>query len=248
MPEYPSLIARRMQQNQGHPCSGMALCIRASRFQHVVSVVTRNTDRRRARPPSMIVDVPGSLQSRVFGTHSHARGRPMRRPASKGLLTRRQFALASALSGAAAVIGCHRSAGSAWDFLSDNHARILAALCDQIIPADDFPSASQAGVVTYIDRQLARHYRRHQDAYRAGLEQADAISRNASASDSPTLPAGNNSSRHSRSKKRIAASSNCPPAHHRGLLRLAASWRQSRCSQLAHAGPGRTAAARPRAI
>ena len=101
----------------------------------------------------------------------------MRGPASSDLLTRRQFALASALSGAAAVIGCHRGAGSAWDFLSDSHARILAALCDQIIPADDFPSASQAGVVTYIDRQLARHYRRHQNAYRTGLEQADAISR-----------------------------------------------------------------------
>ena len=102
----------------------------------------------------------------------------MRRPASKGLLTRRQFAVASALGGAAAVVGCHRSAGSAWDFLSDSHARILAALCDQIIPADDFPSASQAGVVSYIDRQLARHYRRHQNAYRDGLEQADAKSRN----------------------------------------------------------------------
>jgi len=102
----------------------------------------------------------------------------MRRPASGSLLTRRQFAVASAFSGAVAVIGCHRSAGSAWDFLSDTQARILAALCDQIIPADEFPSASQAGVVTYIDRQLARHYRRHQDAYRAGLEQADALSRN----------------------------------------------------------------------
>jgi gluconate 2-dehydrogenase gamma chain len=101
----------------------------------------------------------------------------MRIPVSKGLLTRRQFALASALSGAAAVIGCHQGAGSAWDFLSDSHARALAALCDQIIPADEFPSASQAGVVTYIDRQLARHYRRHQNAYRDGLEQAAAISR-----------------------------------------------------------------------
>jgi gluconate 2-dehydrogenase gamma chain len=101
----------------------------------------------------------------------------MRKPASKDLLTRRQFALASALGGAAAVIGCHTSAGSAWDFLSESHARILAALCDQIIPADDFPSASQAGVVTYIDRQLARHYRRHQNAYRDGLEQSDAMSR-----------------------------------------------------------------------
>ena len=100
----------------------------------------------------------------------------MRRPASTGL-TRRQFVQAGALSGAATVIGCHGSAGAAWDFLSDGHARTLAALCDQVIPADDFPSASQAGVVTYIDRQLARHYRRHQDAYRAGLEQADAMSR-----------------------------------------------------------------------
>ena len=113
----------------------------------------------------------------------------MRSPASKGLLTRRQFALASALSGAAAVIGCHRGAGSAWDFLNDSQARILAALCDQIIPADDFPSASQAGVVTYIDRQLARHYRRHQDAYRAGLEQAEAMSRKCSGQAIADAPA-----------------------------------------------------------
>ncbi|MGA7243841.1 MAG: gluconate 2-dehydrogenase subunit 3 family protein [Terracidiphilus sp.] len=102
----------------------------------------------------------------------------MRRSPSKGILTRRQFALASALGGAAAVIGCHTSTGDGWEFLSDNHARILAVLCDQIIPADDFPSASQAGVVTYIDRQLARHYHRHELAYRQGLEQADAMSRN----------------------------------------------------------------------
>ncbi len=102
----------------------------------------------------------------------------MRRFASEGLLTRRQFAVTSALSGAAAVIGCYRSAGAAWDFLSDGEARVLAALCTQIIPADDFPDATQAGVVNYIDRQLARHYRRHQDAYRDGLAQADAMSRN----------------------------------------------------------------------
>ena len=98
----------------------------------------------------------------------------MRRPASKSVLTRRQFALAGALTGVAAVmwlphgrwqqLGCSRAT---------THARTLAALCDQIIPADDFPSASQAGVVTYIDRQLARHYRRHQEAYRDGLEQVE---------------------------------------------------------------------------
>jgi gluconate 2-dehydrogenase gamma chain len=103
----------------------------------------------------------------------------MRRPGSTGSLTRRQFALAGALSGAAAVIGCNGSAGSQWDFLTNKQARILAVLSDQIIPADDFPSASAAGAVTYIDRQLARHYRRHQSAYRDGLEQADAMSRKA---------------------------------------------------------------------
>lgn len=101
----------------------------------------------------------------------------MRRPVSKYALTRRQFALASAFSGAAAFIGCHNSSGNARDFLSDVHARILTALCDQIIPADDFPSASQAGAVAYIDSQLARHYRQHRDSYRKGLAQVDAMSR-----------------------------------------------------------------------
>jgi gluconate 2-dehydrogenase gamma chain len=32
-------------------------------------------------------------------------------------------------------------------------------------------------VLTYIDKQLVRHYKRFQDAYRNGLEQADAMSR-----------------------------------------------------------------------
>lgn len=97
-----------------------------------------------------------------------------RRPGPK--LTRREFALGGVFAGAVTLVGCHAKSGN-WDYLSDTDARNLAILCDQVIPADDFPSASQAGVVTYIDRQLARHYRRHQNAYRIGLEQADAMSR-----------------------------------------------------------------------
>jgi gluconate 2-dehydrogenase gamma chain len=95
---------------------------------------------------------------------------------SRAGLTRRNFAVSSMLAGVAAVAGC-RAKGAGWDSLTDGGARILAVLCDQIVPADDYPSASQAGVVTYIDRQLARHYRRHQEAYRDGLEQAEAMSR-----------------------------------------------------------------------
>jgi len=82
-----------------------------------------------------------------------------------------------AVAGAALVAGCASRGRGNWDFLNEDQAHTLAAICDQIIPADDFPSASQAGAVTYIDRQLARHYRRHRETYRAGLEQAELLSR-----------------------------------------------------------------------
>lgn len=81
----------------------------------------------------------------------------------------------AAAAGALAVSGCMGNA-SPWDWLSDAEARTLTVLCDQVIPADDYPSASQAGVLTYIDRQLGRAYRRHRKAYRAGLMQAEQLS------------------------------------------------------------------------
>ena len=92
-------------------------------------------------------------------------------------LTRRQLVAAGVMGGAAVAVGCYSNRSANWNFLSESQARTLAALSDQIIPADAFPSASQAGVLTYIDRQLVRHYRRHQNAYRRGLELADEISR-----------------------------------------------------------------------
>jgi gluconate 2-dehydrogenase gamma chain len=81
------------------------------------------------------------------------------------------------VAGAALAVGCGSRNRGNWDFLNDGQARTLTAICDQIVPADDYPSASQAGAVTYIDRQLARHYRRHRQAYRDGLEQAELLSR-----------------------------------------------------------------------
>src|SRR5512135_2359203 len=75
---------------------------------------------------------------------------------------------AATAASAALLSGCY-SAGSAWLVFTDEQARTLAALCDQIIPADDWPSASQAGVLTFIDRQLTGPYRRHRKAYRQGI-------------------------------------------------------------------------------
>jgi gluconate 2-dehydrogenase gamma chain len=52
---------------------------------------------------------------------------------------------------------------------SRDEARLVEALCDQVIPTDDAPGAKKAGVLYYIDRQLAGPLRRFQAAYRDGL-------------------------------------------------------------------------------
>ena len=93
-----------------------------------------------------------------------------------GGLTRRQFVAVSAAGSVAAAVGCKTGRQGNWEFLSDEQARTLGAICDQIIPADDFPSATQAGVLSFIDKQLVRPYRRHRDAYRVGLQQANKLS------------------------------------------------------------------------
>ena len=94
------------------------------------------------------------------------------------LLTRRRFVAGGALGGATIAAGC-RPAGlrGSWEALTDAEAGTLAVLCDQIVPADEFSGAMQAGVLNYIDQQLARHYRRHRDEYRDGLSAADTLSR-----------------------------------------------------------------------
>ena len=53
--------------------------------------------------------------------------------------------------------------------LTPDEAAIVETLCDQIIPADDAPGARQAGVLYYIDRQLAGPLARFAPRYRAGL-------------------------------------------------------------------------------
>jgi gluconate 2-dehydrogenase gamma chain len=61
--------------------------------------------------------------------------------------------------------------------LTEAEAVTLAAICDQVIPPDQDPGASQAGVVEYIDRQLKGHFRKLQATYREGLAAIDGLSR-----------------------------------------------------------------------
>jgi len=73
---------------------------------------------------------------------------------------------AAAVAGAAA--GC-TVVNNPFRSLSLEEAATLQALCGWIIPEDTAPGARQAGVVNYIDRQLARKFREHRETYSNGL-------------------------------------------------------------------------------
>lgn len=92
------------------------------------------------------------------------------------MVNRRELLMGGAAASAALMSGCF-SRRTSWEFLTEAEGRTLAALCDQIIPADEYPSASQAGAVGFIDRQLVRHYEPHQKTYREGLRLADQLSK-----------------------------------------------------------------------
>lgn len=77
---------------------------------------------------------------------------------------RREFLAAVAASTVAC--GGHPSP---WRFLTQQEADILRAVCGRIIPTDGDPGAVEAGVVDFIDRQLAGFYKAHQKTYRDGL-------------------------------------------------------------------------------
>ena len=109
-------------------------------------------------------------------THTYGSEGAFLQPAYK--LSRRKFLQASMLLAAAAGAGagCGKN-GSPWRFLSIDEARTLAAICDQIIPADEDPGAAWAGVVNYVDRQLCGPLEPLRDSYRAGLAAVDQSSR-----------------------------------------------------------------------
>ena len=104
-------------------------------------------------------------------------------------LSRRKF-LETAMIAAAATgsgIACSGEK-STWRFLSVDEARTLAAACDQIIPSDQDPGATWAGVVNYIDRQLCGHFRKLRETYRQGIAAMNKSSRQLFGSDFASLP------------------------------------------------------------
>jgi gluconate 2-dehydrogenase gamma chain len=83
--------------------------------------------------------------------------------------------MAATAAAASPMISC-TSTESPWRFFSQQEALTLEAICERIIPSDQDPGATQAGVVNYIDRQIMGHFKRLQKAYREGLAAVDQTS------------------------------------------------------------------------
>ena len=72
--------------------------------------------------------------------------------------------------GGAMLVGrIDRSAAGGWRFFTPDEAALVEAVAEQIVPADQDAGATDAGVVFFIDRQLAGPYQRFQEKYRQGL-------------------------------------------------------------------------------
>lgn len=93
-------------------------------------------------------------------------------------VSRRTALKLAAVGTLGAAVGVGASAGIAhwgrtppapYRFFSEAEASLLIAICEQIIPRDDTPGATDAGVIYYIDRQMAGPFVRHQQSYRLGL-------------------------------------------------------------------------------
>jgi gluconate 2-dehydrogenase gamma chain len=89
---------------------------------------------------------------------------------------RRGFLKTSATAAAAATVACGAPEGR-WRALTNAEAETLAAACDQIVPADEFPGAAEAGVVVFIDRQLATREKDQLQTWRKGVRGLDATAR-----------------------------------------------------------------------
>lgn len=63
---------------------------------------------------------------------------------------------------------------NSYHFFTAEEAKCMIAFCEQIIPKDQSPGATDAGVIFYIDRQLSGVFHYDQDTYRNGIKNLQA--------------------------------------------------------------------------
>ncbi|MBA4408349.1 MAG: hypothetical protein C0397_02870 [Odoribacter sp.] len=59
---------------------------------------------------------------------------------------------------------------SGYRFFTPEESLCIIAVCEQIIPKDESPGATDAGVIYYIDRQLSGIFHYDQETYRNGIK------------------------------------------------------------------------------
>jgi gluconate 2-dehydrogenase gamma chain len=86
-------------------------------------------------------------------------------------ISRRGFVAVGALAGVAA----ERGGAQSYSFFTPEQARLVEALADTIIPPDEkWPGGAEAGVASFLDRQLEQALRRFAPLYRMGLPALEA--------------------------------------------------------------------------
>jgi gluconate 2-dehydrogenase gamma chain len=93
---------------------------------------------------------------------------------------RRSFIqIGGALSGTLLLASCGKKVHGKYRSLTDAEATTVIALCEQIIPADEFPGATDAGVIFFIDRQLGERgfYPSELPYYQKGVSALNAASK-----------------------------------------------------------------------
>jgi gluconate 2-dehydrogenase gamma chain len=89
---------------------------------------------------------------------------------------RRRFLEGVAAAAVLPAVSCS-NAQSPWRCLTATEGETLGAICECLIPTDEYLGAKWAGAVQFIDIQLTGHYRKHRAAYREGLAAVDRASR-----------------------------------------------------------------------
>lgn len=92
-------------------------------------------------------------------------------------LNRRDFIRAAGLAfGSVWLFPACLKQRDAFRFFTSQEAKCIMAVCEQIIPTDEFPGATDAGVIHYIDRQLSGVFHYDQQTYREGVRSLQSYS------------------------------------------------------------------------
>ena len=90
-------------------------------------------------------------------------------------VTRRKFIQVATAATAGSMVCC-TNRKSPWRFFTLEEGQTADAICERLIPADQDPGASEAGVVNFLDLQLMGPYKRFRASYRQGLKGIDQTS------------------------------------------------------------------------